>query len=59
MELRQGVLGYDTVSFFNLLNHVFKNYSKIDDHLVLKNKKEFEETLDLIRPIYIYFRKQE
>ena len=59
MELRQVVLCYDTVALFDLLNHVFINYSKIDDHLVLKNKKEFEEPPDLTRPINVYFRKQE
>ena len=59
MELRQGILLYDTVSLFNLLHHVFNNCAKIDDHLVLKNKKEFEEPPDLARQINVYFRNQE
>ena len=58
MKLLHGVLRYDAVSMFYLLNHVFDNYAKIDDHLVLKNKKEFEEPQDLTRPIYVYFSKQ-
>ena len=58
MKLLHGVLRYDAVSMFYLLNHVFDNYAKIDDHLVLKNKKEFEEPQDLTRPIDVYFSKQ-
>ena len=58
MELRQGVLSYDAVSLSELLNRFFNNYTKIDDHLMLKNKKEFEEPSDLPHPIDVYFRKK-
>ena len=59
MQLCQGVLRYYAVSLFDLLHHVFNNYAKIDNRLVLKNKKQFEEPPYLTRPIGVYFRKQE
>ena len=42
MELRQGVLQYDGVSISELLEHIFSNYARIDDALIIKNKREFE-----------------
>ena len=59
MEFRQVVLQYDGVSTSELLEHIFTNYTKIDDNLLIKNKREFEEPPDLSRPIDVYFKKQE
>ena len=59
MELCQGVLQYDSVTTLELLEHIFSNYARIDDALIIKNKREFEAPLDLSRPIDVYFRKQE
>ena len=39
MELRQGLLRYDSVKLLDLIYHIFNNYAKIDDLLVIKNKK--------------------
>ena len=39
MDLRQGVLQYDGVSTLELLEHIFPNYVKIDDTLLIKNKR--------------------
>ena len=55
MELHQGVLQYDGVSTSELLEHIFMNYMKIDDTLLIKNKREFEEPPNLSRPIDVYF----
>ena len=51
MELRQGVLQYDDVSTLELLEHIFTNYARIDDALLIKNKREFEAPPDLSHPI--------
>ena len=59
MELRQGVLQYDGVSTSELLEHIFTNYARIDESLLIKNKREFEAPLDLSRLIDVYFKKQE
>ena len=59
MELRQGMLQYNGVSTSELLKHIFTNYAKIDDTLLIKNKREFEAPPDLSRPIGVYFKKQE
>ena len=59
MELRQGVLRCDSVKLMDLIDHVFNNYAKINDLLIIKNKKEFEEPPDLTHPIDLYFMKQE
>ena len=42
MELRQGVLHYDGVSTSELLEHIFTNYAKIDDALLIKNKRDLK-----------------
>ena len=39
MELRQGVLQYDGVSTLELLEHVFTNYARIDDALLIKKQE--------------------
>ena len=59
MELRQGVLRCNSVKLMDLIDHVFNNYAKINELLIIKNKKEFEEPPDLTRPINVYFMKQE
>ena len=45
MELRQGVLQYYGVSTLELLQHIFTNYARIDDALLIKNKRVFEAIL--------------
>ena len=59
MELRQGFLQYNGVLTSKLLEHIFTNYVKIDDTFLIKNKRNFEEPPDLIRPIDLYVKKQE
>ena len=59
MELRQCVLQYDGVTTSELLEHIFSNYAKIDDAVIIKNKREFEAPPGLSRLIDVYFRKQE
>ena len=59
MEFHQGVLLYNQVKLLDLINHVFNNYAKINDLLVIKNKKELEEPQDLAHRIDVYFMKQE
>ena len=58
MELRQCILQYDGVSTSDLLEHIFTNYAKINDTLLIKNKRDFKEPPDLSRPIDVYFKKQ-
>ena len=58
MWLRQVILFYDSVKLLDLIGHVFNDYAKIDNLLVIKNKKEFEEPTDLTYPIDVYFMKQ-
>ena len=38
MELRQYVLQYDGVSTSELLEHIFTNYARIDDALLIKKR---------------------
>ena len=53
------MLQYDGVSTSELVEHIFTNYARIDDTLLIKNKREFEAPPDLSRPIDVYFKKQE
>ena len=46
LELNSVFLRYNCSTVYNLLTHVFKNYAKLNDHLVISNKKEFEEAPD-------------
>ena len=39
MEPRKGVLQYDSVSTSEILEHIFTNYARIDDTLIIKNKR--------------------
>ena len=57
LELNAGVLRYDGSTVYDLLTHVFTNYAKLNDHLVISNKKEFEEAPDLTRPINTYYKQ--
>ena len=59
LELNMGVLRYGGLTVYDLLTHVFSNYSKLDDHLVISNKKEFEEAPDFTRPIDTYYKHME
>ena len=53
MELRQGVLQYNSMSTSELLEHIFSNYVRIDDALIIKNKREFEAPPNLSHPINV------
>ena len=55
MELGQGVLQYDGVSTSELLEHIFTNYTRIDDTHLIKNKRGLKAPPDLSRPIDVYF----
>ena len=41
------------------MEHIFTNYVKIDDTLILKNRKEFEEAPDFSLLLNVYFKKKE
>ena len=41
------------------MEHIFTNYAKIDDTLILKNRKELEEVPNLLLPLDVYLKKQE
>lgn len=59
MELYDDVFRYDRVEPAAFLDHILTCYAELDDELVEKNKKEFEEPPDMSKPIDVYFRKQE
>ena len=44
---------------YYLLTHVFSNYAKLGDHLVISNKNEFEEAPNFTRPIDTYYKRME
>ena len=44
---------------YDLLTHVFTDYAKLDNYLVISNKKEFEEAPDLTHPIDTYYKRME
>ena len=46
LELCEGSRWYDGSTTFDILEHVFKNYARIDNTLILKNRKESEEAPD-------------
>ena len=58
LELCKGSCRYDGSTTYDILEHVFTNYARIEDTLILKNRKEFEEAPDLLLPLDIYFKKQ-
>ena len=47
------------MSTSELLEHILANYAKIDDTLLINNKREFKAPPELSRPIYVHFKKQE
>ena len=55
MELRQGVRQYNGVTTSELLEHIFTNYARIGDALLIKNKRDFEVPPEISRPIDVYF----
>ena len=57
LELNAGVLRYDGSTVYDLLTHVFTNYSKLDDHLVISNKNKFEEAPDFNHQIDTYYKR--
>ena len=59
LELNAGVLLYDGSTMYDLLTHVLTNCAKLDDHLVISNKKEFEEAPHLTRTIDTYYKRME
>ena len=59
MELYDDVFRYDRVQPSEFLNHILTCYAELDDEMLEKNKKEFEEPPDMSKPIDVYFRKQE
>ena len=59
LELNAGVLRYNGLTVYELLTHVFSNYAKLDDHLVISKKKEFEEAPDFTRPIDTNYKRME
>ena len=59
MELKECIYSYDKVDPKALLNHIFKNYVKIDNSTIFANKCSFDEPPNMSRPIDVYFCKQE
>ena len=59
MELYDDVFRYDRVQPADFLNHILTCYAELDDEMLEKNKKEFEEPPDMSKPLDVYFRKQE
>ena len=41
LELCEGSRRYDESTMFKIMEHIFTNYAKIDNTLILKNRKEF------------------
>ena len=59
LELNTGILRYDRSTVYELLTQVFTNYAKLNDHLVISNKKEFEEAPYFTRPIDTYYKRMD
>ena len=55
----EGLHRYDGSITFNIMEHILTNYVTINDTLIIKNTKEFEEEPDCSLPLDIYFKKQE
>ena len=58
-ELEHYIYKCDHIEPRDLLNHLVKHYAKIDDQMIKDNYTSFTEASDLIKPIDVYFRKQE
>ena len=41
------------------MEHIYTKYVKIDDKLILKNRKDLKEAPDFLLPLNVYFNKQE
>ena len=59
LEMCEGSRQYDGSTTFDIMEHVFKNYARINDTLILKNRKEFEEAPDFLLLLDVYFKKQD
>ena len=59
LEMCKVSFRYDGSTTFDIMEHVFTNYAKINDTIIIKNKNEFEEAPDFLLPLDIYFKKQE
>ena len=53
------MLRYDRRTTFDIMEHIFTNYVKIDDTLILKNRKEFGDAPDFLLPLNNYLKNQE
>ena len=59
LDLNAVILRYESSTVYDLLTHVFTNYAKLNNHLVISNKKEFEEAQDFTRPVDAYYKRME
>ena len=58
LELCEGLHRYDGSTMFDIMEHIFTNYAKIDDMLILNKRKEFKEAPEFSLPLDVYFKKQ-
>ena len=58
LELCEVLRRYDISTMLYTREHILTNYAKIDDTLILKNRKEFEEAPEFLLPLDVYFKKQ-
>ena len=56
-ELCDGMREYDATTLQELIEHVFSNYGRMDDHLVNQNRTRWDEPPDMDLPIDAYFAK--
>ena len=59
LELCEVARQYYESSTYDILEHIFTNYARIDDTLIFNNRKYFEEAPDLSLSLANYFKKQE
>ena len=59
MSSTKAFFRYDGSTVYDLFTQVFSNYAKLDNHLVISNKKEFEEAPDFTCPIDTYYKRME
>ena len=58
LELCEGSRRYDGSTTFDIMEHIFTKFAKIDNTLILKKRKEFEEAPSLLLPLGVDFKKQ-